>query len=208
MRHRSILRLVAAAAAALILLITAACKPALPTSVRETVPPATQLLRTETETPGIQRETPAVDPPPSPGPTATRMPPIVERRDDTTDVAPTEAVDSSMETLRGAEEALTAAKADLAQRLGVLEEEIQVRSVAPVLWPDTSLGCPEPSTMYAQVVTPGHIILLEVDGETYRYHTDAAGWAILCPGDVPVPFPLIPMNRKEVDDGTPWMPVE
>lgn len=63
-----------------------------------------------------------------------------------------------------------AAIADLAADLEVDESAIEVVSVEKRNFPDTSLGVPEPGEMYAQVVTPGYIIILEVDGETYEYH--------------------------------------
>jgi hypothetical protein len=62
------------------------------------------------------------------------------------------------------------AKADLAERLGVSRAEIVVKSIEAVEFPDTSLGVPEPGKMYAQVITPGYIIMLVVDGRTYEYH--------------------------------------
>jgi hypothetical protein len=73
----------------------------------------------------------------------------------------------------GPEAALVAdAKADLAQRKGVGEDEIAVVSVEATKWPDASLGCPEEGMMYAQVITPGYQILLSAEGETYDYRTD------------------------------------
>ena len=62
------------------------------------------------------------------------------------------------------------AKADLAQRLGVDLDQIVVERVTPTEFSDTSLGVPEPGQMYAQVITPGYVITLTVDGESYRYH--------------------------------------
>ncbi|NOZ28744.1 MAG: hypothetical protein GXP39_11930 [Chloroflexi bacterium] len=71
----------------------------------------------------------------------------------------------------GAEIAVVAqAVADLAERLRVTKDTIQVRSVEMVEWPDTSLGCPEPGKMYAQVITPGYRIVLEAQGKAYEYH--------------------------------------
>ena len=62
------------------------------------------------------------------------------------------------------------AVADLAERLGVPESEIEVISAQPVVWPDSSLGCPEPGMQYAQVATDGALIELRFDGTTYSYH--------------------------------------
>lgn len=62
------------------------------------------------------------------------------------------------------------AKAGLSERLGVDVDEITVRSVKAVEFSDTSLGVPEPGKMYAQVITPGYVIMLSVDDTVYEYH--------------------------------------
>ena len=64
------------------------------------------------------------------------------------------------------------ARRDLAARLHVSEDAVRVTSLQPRKWPDASLGCPKPDTMYAQVETPGFVIELEAGGKTYRYHAD------------------------------------
>lgn len=61
-------------------------------------------------------------------------------------------------------------KADLAQRLNVQPEDIQVQSVAQVQFPDSSLGVPEPGKAYLTVITPGYIIRLVANGQVYEYH--------------------------------------
>jgi hypothetical protein len=72
--------------------------------------------------------------------------------------------------VQGSEQLVELAKADLAQWLGIASDEIEVQSVEPTEFPDASLGVPEPGKSYAQVVTPGYVIDLSADGETYRYH--------------------------------------
>ena len=47
---------------------------------------------------------------------------------------------------------------DLSKRTGLPKSDIKVVSVEAVQWPDTSLGCPQPDMMYAEVVTPGYRI--------------------------------------------------
>ena len=74
------------------------------------------------------------------------------------------------DTYSDAQPLVNQSKDDLAERLGVGPEEITVRSVEATEFPDTSLGVPEPGKVYAQVVTPGYIIKLAVDGQTYEYH--------------------------------------
>ncbi len=66
------------------------------------------------------------------------------------------------------------AVADLAGRLAIAADAIQVRSVEAVEWPDASLGCPQPGMMYAQVITPGYRIVLEAAGRAYEYHSSYA----------------------------------
>lgn len=63
------------------------------------------------------------------------------------------------------------AREALANWLGVSGEEIEVVEVEEVEWPDTSLGCPQPGMVYAQVITPGCRVTLEAAGETYEVHT-------------------------------------
>jgi hypothetical protein len=50
-------------------------------------------------------------------------------------------------------------------------------AIEPREWPDTSLGCPRPGGVYAQVVVPGYAIILSTpDGSrTWELHTAAAG---------------------------------
>jgi hypothetical protein len=73
---------------------------------------------------------------------------------------------------------LTAAIAD---DLGVPPDTIQVVSIEPRNWPDASLGCPQPDMLYAQVVTPGYLVLVDVSGEQIEYHTDERGTVVRCP---------------------------
>ena len=53
---------------------------------------------------------------------------------------------------------------DLANRKGEDPSQVIVESVENVEWRDSSLGCPQPGMMYAQVVTPGFRIVLRLDG--------------------------------------------
>lgn len=79
-----------------------------------------------------------------------------------------------------AEETIAAVQQDLAARLGISPDQIQVVSAEAVDWPDASLGCPQPGMSYAQVVTPGYLIVLEADGEEYEYHSGGIDTWILC----------------------------
>jgi len=65
-----------------------------------------------------------------------------------------------------------AAKKDLAHRLNVRQESIELAGpIEEVTWPNSSLGCPEPGMNYAQVLTPGYRIKLQSGGKVFEYHT-------------------------------------
>lgn len=70
----------------------------------------------------------------------------------------------------GGDPAVQAAIADLAQRVGVGEQQVTVVSREEVTWPDGSVGCPKPGMMYTQVLVDGSRLVLEVDGKRYHYH--------------------------------------
>ena len=72
------------------------------------------------------------------------------------------------------------AKADLAKRLGVPEAEIEVLEARAVVWPDAGLGCPQPGMSYIQIPFDGGLIVLEVDGQEYNYHTGGNDGPFLC----------------------------
>jgi hypothetical protein len=74
------------------------------------------------------------------------------------------------------------AKADLAQRLKVNGDQIEVQNVTPAQFPDASLGVPESGKVYAQVLTSGYVIELAAAGQTYRYHA-SGDRVVAVPGD-------------------------
>lgn len=70
----------------------------------------------------------------------------------------------------------------LANWLGIPKQEIEVVGVDEVEWPDTSLGCPEPGMVYAQMIVPGHRVMMRVGDEVYEYHS-GGGQGVLCDGE-------------------------
>jgi hypothetical protein len=70
--------------------------------------------------------------------------------------------------------------AAIAADLGVPSESVQVITMEARDWPDSSLGCPQPDMLYAQVITPGYLVLVEVSGERMEYHTDKLGTVVRC----------------------------
>jgi hypothetical protein len=69
-----------------------------------------------------------------------------------------------------AQEWVNQAITDLAQRTGLPLEEIEFLSFELREWSDSSLGCPQPGMMYAQVPQDGYLIQLRVDEQVYNYH--------------------------------------
>jgi hypothetical protein len=151
---------------ALILILAAvACGPTEP--VADTTPSPSATPAPETDTPPAPSTTPtssAPEPPPATAPASETAAPE------------TALPDLSPE----AEQVLVLAREDLAQRLGLAEEGIVVQSIEPVTWPDTSLGCPQPGMFYAQILTPGYLVILEAGGEAYEYHTGTPEPVVLC----------------------------
>lgn len=72
------------------------------------------------------------------------------------------------------------AVADLAQRLSIDAAAITVTSATLEQWSDSSLGCPEPGREYAQAMTDGSLIVLDVNGKTYSYHAGGSRTPFLC----------------------------
>ena len=67
----------------------------------------------------------------------------------------------------------------LSVKLGLPLESIEVIGVEIVTWPDACLGIYNPDQMCATVVTPGFIITLQAQGETYIYHSDEPGNSVI-----------------------------
>jgi hypothetical protein len=69
----------------------------------------------------------------------------------------------------------------IGDNLGAPPETFQIVSVEARDWPDASLGCPRPGEVYAQVITPGFLIVVKADGETIEFHSDQRDNVVRCP---------------------------
>lgn len=57
---------------------------------------------------------------------------------------------------------------------GIFGEEIELKSIEAVDWPNTALGFPEEGKVYAMMILPGHkIVLLLPDGSSAECHTSS-----------------------------------
>ena len=71
-------------------------------------------------------------------------------------------------------------RADAAHRAGVATTETHILRVEAREWSDASLGCPQPGRQYAQVVTPGYLVIAGAAGREFEYHTDTRHMIVLC----------------------------
>jgi len=85
----------------------------------------------------------------------------------------------------GLQNLIDKAKADLAQRLTISANEIILLEASSVIWPDASLGCPQEGMAYAQVLTPGYLILLEHAKNKFEYHAGKATSITYCKNPTP-----------------------
>ncbi len=123
-------------------------------------------------------------------PPATDQPPTTEQpagtdsgsvEEGTTTTPPPPAPSTGTGTYNGPlGDLVTVALADLAGRLGVSAAQIEVASAESVVWPDGSLGCPQPDMSYTQVQVDGAKIVLSFDGRTYNYHSGGSRDPFLC----------------------------
>jgi hypothetical protein len=72
------------------------------------------------------------------------------------------------------------AREDLARRLSVSIDQIELFKVVPAKWPYDSIGCPLPGGESVETATPGYQILLLANDQEYMYHTDGKDLLGLC----------------------------
>jgi hypothetical protein len=81
----------------------------------------------------------------------------------------------------GAQAPVEAARRDAATRLNVAADQLRVERVESQDWSDASLGCPQGGDRsYAQVITPGYLVIIAGGGKRLEYHTDARDRAVFC----------------------------
>lgn len=100
------------------------------------------------------------------------------------------------------------ALADLSQQVGqqvTLNDIWQWRWVGDV-YPDASLGCPQPGEQYAQVVTNGFRFMLTYESTTYDYRVSADGAIVILCATYPVGE--APSIGAPVDETEPVAPVD
>jgi hypothetical protein len=79
-----------------------------------------------------------------------------------------------------AKDRVARAKEDLAKRLSIAADTIQLLKYESVTWPDGSLGCAQPGVVYLQVPTDGARIRLAAQDRAWVYHAGRAKQLVLC----------------------------
>ncbi|MEX5220209.1 MAG: hypothetical protein NW701_20515, partial [Nitrospira sp.] len=87
------------------------------------------------------------------------------------------------EAVDAGDAAVAAAVAHLARELGVAEAEIEVVSFEQTEFSDSCLGLGGPAESCLQVITPGWLIMLDVQGQVYEVHTDESGQNVRVAGE-------------------------
>jgi hypothetical protein len=80
----------------------------------------------------------------------------------------------------GLQKFVTQAKEDLAKRLSIPMDQIELVELQSVVWPDKGLGCPQPGMVYPQVQVDGLLIRFSVGGRIYEYHGGGSRPPFLC----------------------------
>lgn len=82
--------------------------------------------------------------------------------------------------------------------LGIAPDRVRVISSESRDFPDASLGCPQPGMAYAQVITPGHRVLVEADGRRFDVRV-AGSLGRICHLRKPTPDrgPSVPVLPRE-----------
>lgn len=93
--------------------------------------------------------------------------------------------------------------ADIAQRMGDGESarvNLTLVRAEPVIWPDGSLGCPQPGVFYTQALVEGMWVVYDAGGALFDYRVDQRGRFFLCEGatggsrfDPNQPTPVFPI---------------
>jgi len=179
-----------------LMLLSVACEPPLPMpgphalSTDTPIPILTPLLATPTlltseiqaqpiHTPAPSMTFPSAIDTPAPSLTVVPFSPTQVTQEANVAVSPTVPMPSS----RALQKMVMHAKEDLAGRLSLEADkvdQIDLIEIKAVVWPDSSLGCPQPGMVYTQVQQDGLRIRLRVGKRIYSYHSGGSRLPFLC----------------------------
>ena len=70
--------------------------------------------------------------------------------------------------------------AAIATDRGVPETAVHLVSFESHTWPDSSLGCPQQGQVYLDVLTPGYLVVVDINDQRFEYHADDRGNIVRC----------------------------
>ena len=70
---------------------------------------------------------------------------------------------------------------DLAQRLDMPLDAVELSGARQVTWRSGALGCPDPGMNCTQALVPGSVIYLQANNTTHAYHAKIGGEPFYCP---------------------------
>lgn len=153
---------------------------------------------------------------PTPSSTAVSDPSPQHEEEVTVPMTPT----VSMPASAGLESLVVQAVEDLAQRLGIDPDQIELVEAEAVVWPDGGLGCPQPGMAYIQVQRDGALIRLAAGGRIYNYHSGGGQSPFLCeqptaqppskgaPSSSPAPAPGTPPAKRPLQPSLTGVPLQ
>jgi hypothetical protein len=75
-------------------------------------------------------------------------------------------------------------QADIIQTIGKEPGELKILRASEMVWPDSSLGCPQPGLEAVQVQVEGFQLVLLVDGEMFDYRTSGLNTFFRCQNEI------------------------
>ena len=109
----------------------------------------------------------------------------------------------SLPTPSGMEGLIEKAKEDLAQRLSISLDQISLVQATGVVWPNSSMGCPQPGMEYLQVPEDGALIILQAEGNMFEYHSGGRRGLFLCEKKYKNPSPPPQIDITNLTPPTP-----
>ncbi len=172
------------------MVVMAACaapqRGAAPTPLQSDTPPAAPTIlpaASPTEPPAEPTEPPAEEelPPTQPAPAQ----PVATLRPH---VEPVDEIGETGERVTGEapQPLLDAILDDAAARTGLDRSELTVVQDQAVVWPDGSLGCPEPGMMYTMSLVDGHHVIVRAGEQALDYRTGRNDFFKLCANPAPL----------------------
>lgn len=108
-----------------------------------------------------------------------------------------------LDTVTDVPGAVSSARQALADLIGAVPGEVEMRSVEAVEWPDACLGLAAEGEMCAQVITPGYRMVFHHDGTDYEVRTNESGSQVR----MATPDRVQPPGMNEPIDVQSWIEV-